>query len=101
MRVTTARRRRSRCCGRCRATAANNPYVLDDFLANDQAATGHGEAAAPLFAATVKGNPYIAGYYKDLGDFLRFSFEPDAAHGYATISAVRCPADRTPLSFRR
>ena len=57
----------------------DNPYVLDDFLANDQAATGHGEAAAPLFAAAIKGNPYIGGYYKDLGDFLRFSFEPDAA----------------------
>ena len=57
----------------------SNPYVLDDFLANDLVAAGRSDEALPLFVIAIRGNPYMAGYYKDLGDLFRFSFEPDLA----------------------
>lgn len=55
----------------------SNPYMIDDFLANDLSESGHNTEALPLFANAIKGNPYLAGYYKDLGDVFRRSFSPD------------------------
>lgn len=55
----------------------SNPYVVDDFLANDLSETGHDTEALPLFANAIKGNPYLAGYYKDLGDLFRRAYSPD------------------------
>ncbi|HEY1631702.1 MAG TPA: hypothetical protein VGF56_10310 [Rhizomicrobium sp.] len=57
----------------------SNPYVIDDFLANNLAAAGRIDDALPLFAAAIKGNPYMAGYYKDMGDAYRTGFDPDLA----------------------
>jgi hypothetical protein len=57
----------------------SDPYVVGDFLANDLSEAGNQDAALPLFAAAIKGNPYLGGYYKDLGDLFRRSFEPDLA----------------------
>jgi hypothetical protein len=57
----------------------SNGYVVDDFLANDLVAAGHGDQALPLFLGAIKGNPYLGGYYKDLGDLFRRSFQPDLA----------------------
>lgn len=57
----------------------SNAYVIDDFLANDLVEMGKSDEALPLFAAAVKGNSYLAGYYKDVGDVYRFNFHPDLA----------------------
>ena len=57
----------------------SNPYVLDEFLADDLAQTDRIDDALPLFANAIRGNPYLAGYYKDVGDLFRFQFQPDRA----------------------
>jgi len=57
----------------------SNAYVLDDWLANSLVESGQVEPALPLFVSAIKGNPYMAGYYKDIGDAFRFSFQPDRA----------------------
>jgi hypothetical protein len=54
-------------------------YVIDGFVGNTLSATGHKDQALPLLIGEVRGDPYVAGYYKDLGDLLRQSFEPDLA----------------------
>jgi hypothetical protein len=57
----------------------SNAYVLDGFTGNALAGAGDMAQALPLLIAQVRGNPYVGGYYKDLGDLLRQSFEPDQA----------------------
>ncbi len=57
----------------------SDPYVIDDFLANDLEQAGQSDKALPLFAAAIRANPYMGGYYKDLGDVYREGFEPDLA----------------------
>jgi hypothetical protein len=54
-------------------------FVLDEFLANLEVEAGDAKDAGPLFAAAIEGNPYLAGYYKDLGDRFRYGFEPTLA----------------------
>jgi hypothetical protein len=56
-----------------------NAYVVDEFLANCLVEANQAEQALPLFATAIKGNPYLAGYYKDMGDAFRFSFQPEQA----------------------
>ena len=53
--------------------------MIDDFLANDLSEVGQNAEAMPLFANAIKGNPYLAGYYKDLGDAIRRTYQPDLA----------------------
>jgi hypothetical protein len=57
----------------------SNPYVLDEFLADDLVAANRSNEALPLLVKAIKGNPYLAGYYKDLGDLFRFQFRSDIA----------------------
>jgi hypothetical protein len=57
----------------------DDAYVLDGFIGNALAASGDVAAALPLLIAEVRGNPYVAGYYKDLGDLFRQGFAPDQA----------------------
>jgi len=57
----------------------SNAYVLDEFLANDLSESDHLDEALPLFANAIRGNPYLAGYYKDLGDVFRERFDPTTA----------------------
>jgi len=56
-----------------------NGYVIDGFIGNTLNQTGHANEALPLLISEVRGNPYVGGYYKDLGDLFRESFEPDLA----------------------
>ncbi len=60
-------------------TGVSNSYVVDDFLGSTLADTGRGQEAIPLFSNAIRGNPYVAGYYKDFGDFFRESFHDDLA----------------------
>ncbi len=53
--------------------------MVDDFLANDLGEAGHDTDALPLFANAIRGNPYLAGYYKDMGDVFRRAYSPDLA----------------------
>ena len=57
----------------------DNPYVVDEFLANSLIAARHPADAAPLFVAAIRGNPYMPAYYKDLGDLYLISFRPALA----------------------
>ncbi|HTT98402.1 MAG TPA: hypothetical protein VMF58_10155 [Rhizomicrobium sp.] len=57
----------------------SNAYVLDEFLANDLMMAGRPDEALPPFVSAIKGNPYLAGYYKDLGSLFRARFQPDLA----------------------
>ncbi len=50
--------------------------MVDDFLANDLIQAGRPGNALPLFAAAIKANPYMPGYYKGMGDAYRHGFEP-------------------------
>jgi hypothetical protein len=54
-------------------------FVIDDFRANLLVGSGDPGEAVPLFAASIKGNPRLGGYYKDVGDAFRYSFEPETA----------------------
>jgi hypothetical protein len=54
-------------------------FVIDEFRANLLGEAGHADEALPLLAVAIKGNPYLAGYYKDMGDVFRRTFQPDAA----------------------
>lgn len=54
-------------------------YLLDDFLANSLVEANQGTQAGPHFIIAIRANPYMAGFYKDLGDLYRFSFDPDPA----------------------
>jgi hypothetical protein len=63
----------------------SNAYVIDEFLANDLVEMGRVDEALPLFAAAIKGNPFLAGYYKDVGDAYRTSFHPDFAWFYYDV----------------
>jgi hypothetical protein len=53
-----------------------NGYVIDDFAGNMMGAAGQQSDAVPLVANAVRGDPYVAGYYKDLGDLFRTAFNP-------------------------
>jgi hypothetical protein len=53
-----------------------NGYVIEGFIGNLLGSTGHQKEALPLLIDEVNGDPYVAGYYKDLGDLFRVSFEP-------------------------
>jgi len=44
----------------------SNPYLLDIWIAND---SGNSPEAAQLFASGIRGNPYVAPFYKDFGDY--------------------------------
>jgi hypothetical protein len=57
----------------------SNAYMLDDFAANNLIAAGRSDEAIPLFAAAIKGNPAMAGFYKDMGDAYRAGFDPTTA----------------------
>jgi hypothetical protein len=57
----------------------SNPYMVDDFLGNILTEARRGDDALPFFANAIKGNPYVPGFYKDIGDAYREGFEPDAA----------------------
>ncbi|HEX3675531.1 MAG TPA: hypothetical protein VHU87_14770 [Rhizomicrobium sp.] len=54
----------------------SNAYVVDDFLANDLVEAGHPDQAIPLFAGAIKANPYLFGFYKDMGDAYRLGYDP-------------------------
>jgi len=56
-----------------------NGYVIDGFIGNALGSTGHADQALPLLIGEVRGDPYVAGYYKDLGDLFRRSFKPAEA----------------------
>jgi hypothetical protein len=56
-----------------------NGYVLDDFTGNMMGQAGKQSEAVPLVINAVRGDPYVAGYYKDLGDLFRTSFQPGPA----------------------
>ena len=57
----------------------SNAYVLDEFLADDLVAADRSSEALPLFVGAIKGNPYLAGYYKDIGDLFRVGFQAQTA----------------------
>lgn len=44
----------------------SNAYLLDVWIAND---SGNSPEAAKLFASGIRGNPYVAPFYKDFGDY--------------------------------
>jgi hypothetical protein len=44
----------------------SNPYLLDVWIAND---SGNSSEAPELFANGIRGNPYVAPFYKDFGDY--------------------------------
>jgi hypothetical protein len=54
-------------------------YILDLWNADTILQTGVEGDAPALFALAIKRNPYVGGFYKDLGDVFRTGFEPDAA----------------------
>jgi hypothetical protein len=56
-----------------------NGYVIDDFAGNMMVEEGNHRDALPLIANAVRGNPYVAGYYKDMGDLFRTSFDSASA----------------------
>lgn len=56
-----------------------NPYMLDEFAANDLIDAGRDVEARALFAAAIKGNPYVPGFYKDMGDAFRASLDTATA----------------------
>jgi hypothetical protein len=56
-----------------------NGYVIEGFIGNTLHETGHDGEALPLLMDELRGDPYVAGYYKDLGDLFRESFEPALA----------------------
>lgn len=56
-----------------------NAYMLDEFEANNLVAAGRAGEAVPLMAASIKANPYMAGFYKDAGDAFRAQFDPTTA----------------------
>jgi len=57
----------------------SDSYVVDAFLANNLSGAGKLGEAFPLLLGAIKANPYVAGYYKDLGDLFRKAFQPDLA----------------------
>jgi hypothetical protein len=61
------------------ASDISNAYVLDDFMANDISATGDEQDPLPLFQSAIRGNPYMAGYYKDFCDHLYRGLRMDLA----------------------
>jgi hypothetical protein len=51
-----------------------NGYIIDAFLASRLSAAGHRDEAMGAFARALRGNPYLSGVYKELGDhYLRVS----------------------------
>jgi len=74
-----------------------NATMLDEYLADDLAAAGRGAEAQPLFIAALKANPYMPGFYKELGDFYRANSQPILAWacydlGRALPNAATAPA---------
>ena len=57
-------------------------YVLGIFRANAETSLGNREAAADVFTAALKENPFITGVWKDLGDALDT--------GYDAVDTWRC-----------
>jgi hypothetical protein len=57
----------------------SNAYMLDLWNGDTILQTGVEGDAPALFALAIKGNPYVGGFYKDLGDVFRTGFQPDAA----------------------
>ncbi len=53
----------------------NNAYVLDDMIGNTYAETGDTAHAMTLIPKAIAGNPYIGGFYKDLGDLFLSDFD--------------------------
>lgn len=53
-----------------------NAYMLGEYLADDLAAAGRGAEAQPFFIAALKADPYMPGFYRELGDFYRASAQP-------------------------
>jgi hypothetical protein len=53
----------------------SDSYVLDDLVGNTYAENGDYVSAVPLIARAVAGNPFIAAYYKDLGDVFAGDFD--------------------------
>jgi hypothetical protein len=51
--------------------ALSNGYMLDVWIAND---SGNDPKAAQLFASAIRGNPYVAPFYKDFGEFWHRSY---------------------------
>jgi hypothetical protein len=59
-----------------------NGFVIDIFLANSLSAKRDRRGAddpMPLFVSAIRGNPYLKGVYKDLGDHLMRAFQMDLA----------------------
>ncbi|HTQ12245.1 MAG TPA: hypothetical protein VMH86_00110 [Rhizomicrobium sp.] len=57
----------------------SDPWMLDDFLANTYVEAGEPVRALPLFESALRANPYIPGFYKDLGDAYRQAWQPNLA----------------------
>lgn len=49
----------------------SNAYLLDVWMAND---SGNSPEAAQLFSNGIRGNPYVAPFYKDFGDYWYRSY---------------------------
>ena len=57
-------------------TGLTDAYMLDLWNADTMMQSGKGGDPLPLFALAIKGNPYVGGFYKDLGDAYRIRFYP-------------------------
>jgi hypothetical protein len=53
----------------------SDSYVFDDLVGNTYAESGDFASAVPLIARAIAGNPFIAAYYKDLGDVFAADFD--------------------------
>ncbi len=54
----------------------SNAYMIDDWIGDAYTESGKPEKAIPLIANAIRGNPYIGGFYKDLGDAYNHEFDP-------------------------
>ena len=57
----------------------SNAYMLDLWNADVMIQHNVGGDPVALFTVAIKGNPYVGGFYKDLGDAYRYSFQPAEA----------------------
>ena len=63
-------------------------YMFDIWIGNSDTESGNLSAAIPLLQRGLKGNPYVASFYKDLGDAMKDDF--DSFDAWTSYDLGRC-----------
>jgi hypothetical protein len=75
-----------------------NGYIVDDQLANALTSTGSADTETfALFSKALYGNPYVATFYKDIGDYFMRRYHADLAWLCYDLGRLLPDSDATPV----